>query len=172
MSSGVARRCLTPIEYLYNVPALTLQCWCLFSDRSLRTNFCPHPWHGTTCGPHFATQKEWRNSRQARGLGISSHSTHTKPQTPSGENNRSDLHTNSWMISAVNFRYLRHLMTSYQSWVSGIVIFLCSWHNVDFLVNSDVSEVYTAPIFRVAGLQCGQVTLFELRALTIRPSSS
>jgi len=70
-------------------------------------------------------------------------------------------------------------MTPYQRWVSGIVIFLCSWHNVDFLVDwdsnfmcylynvdflvdADVSEAHTAPTFRVERFQCDQVTVFEL----------
>jgi len=160
MSSGTAKRCLTPTEYI--VPALTFQYWYLFSDMSFMTAFCPHPWHGTKYGPHFATPNEWRNSRKARGLGISSHSTHTNPQKPSGENNRSYLNTNRWMISVVNSKYLSYLMTPFQRWVSGIVIFVCSWHNVDFLVDADMSDIHTAPIFRVERLQYDQVTLFEL----------
>jgi len=66
------------------------------------------------------------------------------------------------MISVVNSKYLSYLMTPFQRRVSGIVIFMCSWHNVDFLVDADVSDLHTAPIFRVERLQCDQLNLFEL----------
>jgi hypothetical protein len=53
-------------------------------------------------------------------LGISSHSTHNRKHLK--EKTRSGLNKKSWMVLAVNSRYLSYLMTPYQLWVSGIVV--------------------------------------------------